>query len=205
MKIAHKAVENDHGIWLRFRNGEEEAFSTIFHTYYSFLYHYGVKMAGGDKDTAKDCIQDMFLSLWRTRESLGEVRSIRFYLLKAYRRKVIRTLASRQGPKAHQALSDDYSFELVFSFEESLIAKELFKEQQDSLAEAVAALSFRQREAIYLKFYKGLSYEEISEIMGLQYQSVRNYVHQGICILRKKLTVPVTLTLLALLRLEDYC
>jgi RNA polymerase sigma factor (sigma-70 family) len=162
-------------------------------------------MAGGDKDTAKDCIQDMFISLWRTRETLGEVRSIRFYLLKAYRRKVIRALSARKGPKAHLPLSDDYSFELAFSFEECLIAQELFKEQQENLAEAVAALSFRQREAIYLKFYKGLSYEEISEIMGLQYQSVRNYVHQGICILRKKLSAPVILTLLVLLRLEAFC
>ncbi len=89
MKVTHQAEIDDHRIWLKFRNGEEEAFSTIFRTYYSYLYHYGVKMAGGDKDTAKDCIQDMFISLWRTRETLGEVRSIRFYLLKAYRRKVL--------------------------------------------------------------------------------------------------------------------
>ncbi len=205
MKIAHKAENDDFGIWLKFRNGEEEAFSTIFRTYYSYLYNYGVKMAGGDTDMAKDCLQEMFISLWRTRESLSEVHSIRFYLLKAYRRKVIRALASRKGPNAHQPLSDDYSFELAFSFEESLIAQELFKEQQECLAEAVAALSFRQREAIYLKFYKGLSYDEISEIMGLQYQSVRNYVHQGICILRKKLTVAATLSLLLLLRLDAFC
>ena len=46
-------------------------------------------------------------------------------------------------------------------------------------------LSDRQREAIYLRYVSGLSYEELSEVLQLNYQSARNLIHRGIEKLRK--------------------
>jgi RNA polymerase sigma factor (sigma-70 family) len=54
------------------------------------------------------------------------------------------------------------------------------------LLEALSKLSPRQKEVVYLKFYENLSYHEITELTSLNYQSVRNYIHQAIQALRRK-------------------
>ena len=52
---------------------------------------------------------------------------------------------------------------------------------------AIEQLSNRQKEIIYLKFYNGLSYEEISAVTQLKYQSVRNLFSVALKELRKKI------------------
>ncbi len=48
-------------------------------------------------------------------------------------------------------------------------------------------LSARQREIIYLRFYHNMSYEEISDVMQINYQVCRNLLSQAIKSLRKLL------------------
>jgi RNA polymerase sigma factor (sigma-70 family) len=60
-------------------------------------------------------------------------------------------------------------------------------------------LSRRQREVIYLRYYDDLTYEEISQVMGLNYQSVMNHLHKALKALRSNQSlrrlVEVTLAL----------
>lgn len=49
----------------------------------------------------------------------------------------------------------------------------------------MTTLSPRQKEAIYLKFVSNLSYEEISKVMQMNYQSARNLVFRGLEKLRQ--------------------
>jgi RNA polymerase sigma-70 factor (ECF subfamily) len=61
---------------------------------------------------------------------------------------------------------------------------------------ALNELSPRQREIIYLKFHQNLSYDEISEIMHINYQAARNLIYQSIKMLKK--IIAVSLFLLSL-------
>jgi len=53
----------------------------------------------------------------------------------------------------------------------------------------VSKLSKRQQEVLYLKFEEGLDYEQISKIMDLKYQSVRNLVSTAINKIKDHLTI----------------
>ena len=46
-------------------------------------------------------------------------------------------------------------------------------------------LSARQRETVYLKFFEELSYEDICEVMELNYQSARNLIARALTELRQ--------------------
>lgn len=48
-------------------------------------------------------------------------------------------------------------------------------------------LSDRQKEIVYLKIFKGLSYDEIAPIMNINYQASRNLFSQAIKSLRQLL------------------
>ncbi|HEY1199844.1 MAG TPA: sigma-70 family RNA polymerase sigma factor, partial [Niastella sp.] len=54
--------------------------------------------------------------------------------------------------------------------------------------QALGQLSNRQKEIIYLKFYQELNYDEVSEIMNINYQAARNLLYQSIKSLKKLLT-----------------
>jgi RNA polymerase sigma factor (sigma-70 family) len=176
LSVESRHIE-DQLLWERFKKGDETAFSKIFHSNYSVLYNYGMKLSG-DEDLTKDCIQELYITLWKNRDNLGNAVSIRFYLLKSIRRKMIRMI--------------------VFSIESLIIRDEFQKSQQEYFFKLLNSLSKRQKEAIYLKFYQNLSYDEISQVMDVNYQSVRNYIHQAISTLRSKIDIPARLLVLFL-------
>ena len=63
------------------------------------------------------------------------------------------------------------------------------EERQDvaaTIAQLMDMLTDRQREAIYLRYMHGMSYEEIAELMDLQVGSVRKLVYRAITVLREK-------------------
>jgi RNA polymerase sigma-70 factor (ECF subfamily) len=51
----------------------------------------------------------------------------------------------------------------------------------------IEQLPTRQQEVLYLKYFEGMDYEEISQIMSVNYQVVRNYAYRGLSRLRKRL------------------
>jgi DNA-directed RNA polymerase specialized sigma subunit, sigma24 homolog len=55
----------------------------------------------------------------------------------------------------------------------------------------------RQKEIIYLKYYMNLSYEEVSEVMNINYQAARNLVYQSIKVLKNVLTLQLVVLLIS--------
>ncbi|WP_345071978.1 sigma-70 family RNA polymerase sigma factor [Hymenobacter fastidiosus] len=183
--------ENSAQLWDTFRTGDAQALATLFEAYYDALYNYGLKLTG-DEELVKDCIQNLFQKLWRRREGLRSVEVVKAYLFKALRRHLgDETKLLRQHRHLLPAYSD--SFEVTYSHEEFLITQQRDEEQRTRLLAALNQLSRRQREALYLKFFDGFSYERIAEVMSLNIQSVRNLVFNALKAVRKVLLVTVTL------------
>lgn len=164
--------------WRNFRAGDPDALSALFNEHYDSLYYYGMKLFP-DEELVKDCVQNLFVKIWTSRSRLMAVQSVRPYLLKALRRHIGDQVVAMRRRRVLQEEGVD-GFQIMFSHEDFLIASQVSAEQSVMLSESLNNLSARQREAIFLKFYEGLAYEKISEVMALNIQSVRNLVHQGL-------------------------
>jgi RNA polymerase sigma-70 factor (ECF subfamily) len=70
------------------------------------------------------------------------------------------------------------------SKETLLVQQQETDERSNRIVQCLSKLSGRQREIIYLKFYRGMSYEEISEIMDINYQAARNLLSNSLKALR---------------------
>ncbi|WP_161599547.1 RNA polymerase sigma factor [Hymenobacter nivis] len=182
-------------LWDAFRGGEARALAALFEAYYDPLYAYGRKLSG-DEELVKDCIQNLFQQLWRRRAGLRAVLVVKAYLFKAFRHHLADE--TERLRRQHALPTDADMFEVTYSHEEFLIAEQHDAEQRARLLGALNQLSKRQREALYLKFFDGFSYERIAEVMVLNTQSVRNLVFNALKALRQ-----VLLTALALLCLLD--
>ena len=183
-------------LWLAFKGGDEQAFAKIFHLHHKKLCNYGFKIIP-DKDAVKDCVQDLFISLWNNRGKLEYTGAINFYLIKSLRGRLIRLLNKQKKVIMESLTSEEQGPEfLFFSAEDTLIAEQLQKEQHEQLLKALNGLTKRQREVIYLRFFLDLDYQQIAEVMSLNYQMTRNYVYQAIKMLREKLDLVVSIFVL---------
>jgi len=173
--------------WKQLKSGDKKALEMIYRQEADFLLTYGKKFSK-NMPLVEDCVQDLFVELWRNREGLSNTDSIRRYLLVALRRKIIRQLGKSQKVESDKSPADtDFAAELAIDTQ--LIAKELSEEQSKKLKVAFQHLSSRQQESIYLKFYAGMDYKDIAEVMDINYQSVRNLIFNALGKLRKYLSL----------------
>jgi RNA polymerase sigma-70 factor (ECF subfamily) len=84
----------------------------------------------------------------------------------------------------------------VWSHETFLISEQEDEEKKIRLLKAIEQLSGRQKEIVYLKYYQNLSYDEICDIMNINYQVARNLLYQAIKSLKKWLPGPLGLIFL---------
>ena len=144
------------------------------------------------------------MTLWDRKEYLGEVRSVKAYLLASLRRKILKTLNLERKTESIDYLQDVPIPGVQMSIEESIILKELKDHQKQMLQDALENLPTRQKEILFLKYYNGMSYEEIEEILSINYQSIRNHIYRALERLRANLkdeetATPVISTLIILL------
>ena len=164
--------------WNAFRKGDKLAFEKIFNDHIRILYKYGSRFTT-DSALVEDFIQELFLDLWNKRDRIGDTDSVKRYLLGALRRRIIRKLQQKTPLNSHVD-TENYDFQLEANLEEILINSELQDEKRRKVTQAFEKLSKRQKEVIYLKYYQELSYKEIEEALGINYQSVRNLLHNAL-------------------------
>jgi RNA polymerase sigma factor (sigma-70 family) len=174
----------DEKYWQELKNGNSLALESIYSEHVDSLYRYGLRI-DQDENKVMDHIQDLFIYLWEHRTSLGTTTSIRAYLMRSLRNKMIDSYRkeARDRNKVHslQYSEDD-------SPEDTIISDETQQKHNLQLAQALAKLSDKQREIIHLKYIENMSYEDISELLQINYQSARNLIHRSIVEMRKYMT-----------------
>ncbi|WP_044397689.1 RNA polymerase sigma factor [Lacinutrix sp. Hel_I_90] len=172
-------------IWDSFLEGDKSAFSTLFKLHYAGLHNYGLKISGNAYLT-EDCLQDFFVYLFENRTHIGTVNSIKSYLFISFRRALLKTLKKeRTYVASNTPLELLLNFE--FSSEEVAIKQEFTIIKSSVLTTLLNALSVREREAIYLKYYGNLKLSEIALIMNISYQSVLNTIQKAFIKLRNNI------------------
>lgn len=191
-----KPIKPDEQLWSEFQHGNEQAFALLYDRYFSLLYNYASKFTA-DKDLIKDAIHDLFIRLWERRNAEKEVSAPKFYLLRAIRHRVFNALAEKKKlVHAQEQLTED-RFEFVLPHESLLISHQISQEQQEHIVRALNSLTDRQKEAIFLRFYNNLSYEEIAAVMDVHVDSCYNLVSKALSLLKKNV-VKVGLCLVVL-------
>ena len=168
----------------------------MYEKYARILYNYGFKIAR-DRQLTEDCLQDLFLTILETRQRLGHTDSIKFYLMRALRRDIVRKLSAEQRFSSD---ADTFEFALEFYYEPTWLDRQISSEQSTLLLQELNSLPARQKEALFLKYFDDLSYEEIAGVMGIEQTSVYKIVYKAIASLQKRMPTHVVLLFLTLIR-----
>jgi RNA polymerase sigma factor (sigma-70 family) len=170
--------------WLQqLQQSDEQALAGLMKKYYSALKSYGIRFTQ-DEALVKDCIQEVFISLWQRRDNITTVLSLKYYLLRAVKNKVLKSLDQKAHKTAIAEWQEKYDFFQEFSVERLIIEKQVSEEKAIALRKTLSQLSPRQHEVIYLKFYQRLDHGQIADLMNISRQSVYNLLHEALQKLR---------------------
>jgi RNA polymerase sigma factor (sigma-70 family) len=177
-----------HMVWLRFKDGDKEAFAILYNQHINRLYQYGLKFSN-DEGTIKDAVQEVFVDLYLKRQkNKSKPENLKYYLLLALKRNLIKKLKSGRRFDRSE-IADGGIADLVFSPEYQIIENEHDEEVRMKVVGALSHLPEKQKEAIYLRFNEALDYPEIALIMGITIESVRKQVYRALKTVRGLLDI----------------
>ena len=164
-----------------FQAGNMAAFSQLYDLHINILFNYGLKLTI-DKELLKDCIHDIFVKLYTKKEELGTIDNLKSYLFISLKNKLCDELRKRMYMS--DTTIEDVNAVAPTDVEDDYMEEEQRKNEFSLVKRLLDQLSPRQREALTLYYIEEKKYEDICEIMNMNYQSVRNLMHRGLTKLR---------------------
>jgi RNA polymerase sigma-70 factor (ECF subfamily) len=165
------------------QRGDREAFQVLFETYKDKVYSIAVYSVGGDRSIADDVTQQIFLKLFTAIQQFRGESEFTTWLYRLVvnacmdeRRKRRRLLPWGDGPAHHPSEQKP---------QEQRYAR---LELAQAVQQAIAELKPKFRLPILLKYIEGLSYEEISSVMGISKGTVASRLNRGHRQLAKQLS-----------------
>lgn len=183
MDSTRSIPQSDEELWAKLKEGQKESLRTLFLRYYDSLFSYGLSVCSKE-GLIEDCLQELFYQLWENCSTLSDVENVKGYLWISFRRRLMREIKKRNDVNC-RSVSFNSDMKKVVSFERTVADNEKEARVYQKLQEICNDLTQREREVLFLKYYEGMSYSEIEQILGLEYQTVRNYMYRAIERLRK--------------------
>ena len=126
------------------------------------------------------------MKLWCNRDNLSIDVAVKNYLLKAFRRTLVKKIEQSLRRVDVTNSSVDYlPFTIELPHDLSMIRQERALEIRDKLDQALLQMTARQREIIHLRFFEELPYNEIAEIMGLSTKDTYKLYYRALDNLKK--------------------
>jgi RNA polymerase sigma-70 factor (family 1) len=154
---------------LKVANGDEQAFSELFNTHHQLLGTHIYRITDS-VELAEEVVQDVFLKIWMSRETLTTVQNFRAYLFVISKNHALNCLRKVAKERIHQkTLEEDV---LPFAAEENPGLAGYYS----LLDEAIDHLPPQQQKVYLLSRHNRLKYDEIASQMGLSRETVKKYL-----------------------------
>jgi len=179
MKLRNTTMDlsASHRLRDEFVGGDDRAYSTIYKLYAKDLFAFGLSLHA-KTELIEDSIHDVFVEIYTHRQNLEKVDNLKYYFLAAFRNRLF-FLIKKESNTFGISEKDTLGLEEK-DFQEIWIEKETLNEKEHLVQRLLSELNKNQREAIYHRFVEGLSLEEISILMNINYQSTKNLIHRSI-------------------------
>jgi RNA polymerase sigma factor (sigma-70 family) len=160
-------TQNIHDIWKQVCRGDAAAWRELVETY-AGLVNSVARRVGLSIPDAEDCTQQIWLTLYRKRESIKDPQSLPAWLIRTTHRQAVH-LAQRMSPRTDLAGSDA-------GLDSQSLPDELVQrlEHQAILEKGMEQLDARCRQLLTALFLAGdeVSYRRMASVLGLKPNSV---------------------------------
>ncbi|MDR2921460.1 MAG: RNA polymerase sigma-70 factor [Tannerella sp.] len=158
---------------------DENAYYEIFNSFYAPLCIYAYRFIK-DLQTREDCVQEVFLKLWKDRKKLRITTSIRAYLLTATKNHCLNYLHRKE-------LETNFEQYLLQHYDEPIEELYSVSELKEMIDSAIAKLPEKYRIVFEMSRFDEISYKDIAEKMNISVKTVESYISKSLAILRDEL------------------
>ncbi len=148
--------------------GDQNSFRQLFNMYSKKLTRFAGAIVKSN-DAAREIVDEVFIKIWRRRESITSVQNLTVYLYTAAKNTSLNYLAA----KARESIIEPFDFFSVQFFddhspEKKMITSELLKK----INEAIDQLPPRCKMVFKLVREDGLSYKEVGAVLNISPKTV---------------------------------
>lgn len=191
---SHNSSLDSNYYWDLLMQGHRKGLEGLYKQFVSTLFNYGLALTN-DESFVQDCIQEVFIDLWKYHQSLGKAENVKAYLIRVLSHKIYkenRNKIKNNSVRWEDGLDNCFSIE---SIESEFISVHREQRLQCKLAEGLDKLPTRQKEVINLLFFEKISYQEVSKLMGINLRSVYTLAWKAITNLKKYIVLLFFITL----------
>src|SRR5215208_722314 len=167
----------------------EAALSTLYDRYSRTVFGVGLKLLGGDRSSAEEVVQEVFLKVWRSSHTFDPSRGSFSTWLYRVTRSVALDLYRKRAHKVRQVSNGEMHIAAVRDLSDG--PQEVVDESWLTwrVSMALEVLDAPHREVIELAYFSGLSQREISERTGVPLGTVKSRTASAFKRLRGELAV----------------
>lgn len=182
MHIMRFSEHTDSDLWLLVQQDNGAAFQSLFLRYWEKLYVYALNRLRSEND-AQDVVQEVMIRIWLRRATISIETTLAAYLHAAVQYEVLAHV-SKASKMAHRKLEMERT--VLPGFVGFLDPVQL-KEIQAIVEAEVSRLPEKMQQVYRLRQEKDLSVKEISHLLDVSEQTVRNQLSASYLKLRKHL------------------
>lgn len=166
--MSNRQPYNEKELLLQVAAGDETAFRQLFQQWHQLLAGYVFRITES-KELTEEIVQDVFLKIWMTRETLGEIENFKHYLLVVSRNQSFDVL-KKQLRQEHQKREWEKENKL------RAVPDETSPDYSSLIDEAIDSLPARRKEVYLLSRHERLTYQEVADRLGISKESVKTHL-----------------------------
>jgi RNA polymerase sigma-70 factor (family 1) len=164
-------------------DGDQVAFGRLYSFYYPQLYTSLAFIAQSHEDT-QEIIHEVFLKIWKTKESLVLVRSFEDYAYTIAKNLLFNQLKRK---KVSQRILQSLSDQSVRNTGPSPDEEYLYKQYYQTAISAINQLPEQKQRIFLLRTQEGLSLGDIANEMGISVSAVKKHLYAALASVKEAL------------------
>ena len=180
---------------------DEQAFTVLFKDLYPNLKGYACLFV--DDEAAEDIVQEVFVYVWRNKETLNIHTSVKAYLFKAtYTRCLNYVNRQKMLDIKHRSIENELRQDEINFLDpdkNEIIQKLYMNDLRDEINRAIESLPEKCREVFTLSYMMDMQNKEISKMLDISVSTVEKHINHALKTLRRLLQNRIITLLLTLL------
>lgn len=189
-----RTVAESKDCWRRIQQDDKTGLADLYAMFASEMMAFGLSIVP-DRNLVKDCIQELFIEVWRYRRNGAAVKNVKVYVFKALSNKIKKEWAKEKKRNAKDQELGANVLYFTNELESGIIHIHQEENHNQRLSEAMSKLSPRQMEVIRYLFFENLPNDQIAKLMGINVESVYTLSWKAICNLRRMYVLLLSLIL----------
>ena len=163
-------------------------YKLLFRKYYANLLFYATRIVGDEE--AEDVVQDVFVELWRRRDTITVGEQIQAFLYRAVYTRALNVLKHRDIKNTYEAVVTEINQKRIEFYQpdsNDVVKRIEDRELRKELSEAINELPDKCKTVFRLSYLHDMKNKEIADTMGVSLRTVEAHMYKALKLLCERL------------------